>query len=294
VPTQPSGSNELQLPYQQSDGNLVLLKGKTALWSTATMGNKGAYLEVLNNGNLVVYSKTGKTLWWRSIYNAVLPSGYVLSKGEAVLSLNRKYTLLMQTDGNLVLYRGKTALWGAGTEGHAGAYAVMQTDGNLVVYSSARKELWSTATNGNPGAYLAVQNDGNLVLYSKSGKALWWPKIYVSFLPDGYKLGTNQAVVSQNRQYFLTEQADGNLVLYRGSVTGGSRTALWGMPVTPPGDGSYAMMQTDGNFVVYNRNEKFVWATNTSGNPGAYLAVQNDGNVVIYTSAGKAIWSTRT
>jgi hypothetical protein len=279
----------------QPQGNLVIYsKTKHPLWSTNSQGNRGAYLAVQNDGNLVVYSRTGKALWWRSMYNAILPSGYVLSKAQpVVLSLNRSYALLMQADGNLVLYRGKTALWGAGTEHHPGAYAVMQTDGNLVVYSSARRSLWSTGTEGNPGAYLVVQNDGNLVLYSRTGKALWWRNIYISVLPDGYKLSTGQAVLSQNRQYFLAEQTDGNLVLYKGSISGGTHRVLWGMPAKAPGNGAYAMMQTDGNFVVYSRSQHSVWATNTYS-PGAFLAVQNDGNLVLYSAAGKAIWSTGT
>jgi hypothetical protein len=85
--------------------------------------------------------------------------------------------LIMQSDGNLVLYSSRfdpaRALWSSNTGGNAGAYAVMQSDGNFVVYSSAGKALWQSGTSGNSGAYVSLQDDGNLVVYSSSGGALW-------------------------------------------------------------------------------------------------------------------------
>jgi hypothetical protein len=280
----------------QTDGNLVIYsKAKTALWNTATYAHNGAYLAVQNDGNLVIYGKAGKALWWRAVYNQLLQAGEILKPGQAVLSASRRYTLLMQTDGNLVLYRGKTALWSSVTGGNPGGYAAMQTDGNLVVYSASGTALWSSVTGGNAGAHLAVQDDGNLVMYSKAGKALWWRNIYIATLPEGYKLDGGQAVVSANREYFLTEQTDGNLVLYKGSVTGGPHKVVWAMPAkTLPGGGAYALMQTDGNFVVYSKSQHPVWSTATAPGAGAFLAVQNDGNLVLYSAADKPLWSTGT
>jgi hypothetical protein len=55
-----------------------------------------------------------------------------------------------------------------------------------------------------------------------------------------------------------------------------------------------AVMQDDGNFVVYDIQDGFpipVWSTNTSGNPGAYLNVQDDGNMVIYSASNAVLWS---
>ncbi|MEU9480405.1 hypothetical protein [Streptomyces sp. NPDC048191] len=88
--------------------------------------------------------------------------------------------LVMQGDGNLVMYRLRdgAAIWSTHTQGHPGATAVMQTDGNFVVYDAAHVALWSTHTQGNSGAYAVMQNDGNLVGYTSTGGpgkggALW-------------------------------------------------------------------------------------------------------------------------
>lgn len=55
-----------------------------------------------------------------------------------------------------------------------------------------------------------------------------------------------------------------------------------------------AIMQSDGNFVVYSKNGTAVWATNTSYGDGSYRAVmQSDGNFVIY-NGNSSIWATNT
>jgi Peptidase family M23 len=53
-------------------------------------------------------------------------------------------------------------------------------------------------------------------------------------------------------------------------------------------------VQADGNMVLYNYQNKPIWATMTNGNRGAQLAMQNDGNLVVYTSDGRPIWATMT
>lgn len=81
-------------------------------------------------------------------------------------------TLIMQDDGNLVLYRDgyvgdpSQVLWASGTRGDN--TAVMQGDGNFVIYPSnevgvAGLAEWATNTVGNN--VLEVQDDGNVVIY---------------------------------------------------------------------------------------------------------------------------------
>ena len=90
---------------------------------------------------------------------------------QSETSANGTYQLIMQGDGNLVIYN-PGAIWSTKTNGHAGAYLVPQTDGNLVIYDSSGA-IWASGTNGNPGDFVVMQSDGNFVIYSSSGKALW-------------------------------------------------------------------------------------------------------------------------
>lgn len=89
--------------------------------------------------------------------------------------------LVMQADGNLVLYSDGTnaSLWATGTTGVN--VAVLQSDGNFVVYprDAAGNPFfakWSSGTSGNN--VLDVQADGNGVIYPANaigvaGQAEW-------------------------------------------------------------------------------------------------------------------------
>lgn len=101
-----------------------------------------------------------------------LTAGQVLRGGQSILAPG--YRLVMQADGNLVMYAdGGRVRWHSHSWGNAGAWAVMQGDGNLVVYSSSGRPLWHAGTWGNPGARVTVQSDGNLVVYRADGRPLW-------------------------------------------------------------------------------------------------------------------------
>ena len=96
-----------------------------------------------------------------------------LTANQSLASCNGDYSLIMQGDGNLVLYQGGTALWASNTVGSGADEAILQGDGNFVLYTSSGTPVWASNTAGNAGAYLSVQNDGNVVVYSASGAALW-------------------------------------------------------------------------------------------------------------------------
>lgn len=50
-------------------------------------------------------------------------------------------------------------------------------------------------------------------------------------------------------------------------------------------------MQTDGNLVVYGKDEKALWSSNTGRHAGAVLAVHDDGNLVIYGKDQQVLWA---
>jgi surface antigen len=113
----------------------------------------------------------------------------VMHAGAYLLSPNRVYELVMQGDGNLVLYSGLHALWDSQTS-TPGAYAVLQaTDGNLVVYSPAGAALWTAHVPNSPFDQLQMQSDGNLVVYNAAGTAQWATMSAIE--PQGATLTTN-------------------------------------------------------------------------------------------------------
>lgn len=104
---------------------------------------------------------------------SMLMNDEYLSVGQRLVSPNRKYSLVLQKDGNLVLYRDGQAKWSSGTYGKKVIKAIQQTNGNFVLYEAGGHPVWSSGTTGNRHAYLTLQNDGNLVIYNADGNWLW-------------------------------------------------------------------------------------------------------------------------
>ena len=226
-----------------------------------------------------------------------IAAGQGLSAGESVTSCDGRFDFVMQTDGNLVLYMGPTALWSSGTNGTDGEVAIMQGDGNFVVYGSHSDPLWASNTGGHPGSSLAVQDDGNVVVYEPGGHPGWTSGTNLPAAPAaptacgvfqaGQGLVAGQSHASCDGRFELAMQTDGNLVLYEGAQ------ALWATATN--GKLGYSMvMQGDGNFVVYDTHSEPLWWSGTSGHSGSYLAEQTDGNLVVYEPGGHPGWASNT
>jgi hypothetical protein len=167
----------------QTDGNLVVYDADDRpVWADGKAGNAAASLAMQDDGNVVEYSTASKVLWATGTNVPVLPkpsgcgamtAGQALQQSESLGSCDGTHMLVMQTDGNLVLYHSGKALWESNTAGTTAYTAEMQGDGNFVLYDAEHAPLWASRTPGSGGAHLAMQDDGNLVVYASGGKALW-------------------------------------------------------------------------------------------------------------------------
>ncbi len=178
--TMTGGQNAKEL-IMQPDGNLVLYSTTGApLWHTITNTNSSNYLALQTDGNLVVYGPSS-ALWSIGRVHVPIHTSYVISQlrnsrlypGQYLQTPDRRFKLVFQTDGNVVLYSPTRATWDSGTVGKPGTMLKMQRDGNLVLYDSVNKSLWSTKTSGNTDARIKIQQDGNLVIYSALSSAIW-------------------------------------------------------------------------------------------------------------------------
>jgi hypothetical protein len=109
--------------------------------------------------------------------------------GQSLTSPNGQFSLLMQTDSNLVAYHGTVATTNAyfasNTEWNQASqkpqYLTLQGNANLVLFDSSNTVRWQSGTWGpdfvNP--YFVIQDDGNLVVYHDGLKPIWawgrWP-----------------------------------------------------------------------------------------------------------------------
>src|SRR5262249_17646098 len=107
---------------------------------------------------------------------------------------------------------------------------------------------------------------------------------------NGY-LSAGDYIQSPNGRYRAIMQADGNFVLYQGN------TALWASNTVQATGDYFVIMQDDGNLVLYtgtrDKAGTALWASNTAQGTGSYvLALGNDGNLVAYQDI--VAWQTNT
>ncbi|MFF3920743.1 hypothetical protein ACFYZB_46640 [Streptomyces sp. NPDC001852] len=117
-----------------------------------------------------------------------------------------------------------------------------------------------------------------------------------SFIYPGQHLPSGHSLSSSTMT--LTMQTDGNLVA-RLNTGKGAGQVVWSTG-TSGNSGAYAVMQTDGQLVVYTSSGGpgkggALWSGPTDSTPGAYATVQDDGNIVVYGRAStSALWSSGT
>ncbi|MEV8428857.1 mannose-binding protein [Streptomyces chartreusis] len=95
----------------------------------------------------------------------------------SVLEVNQAWTtnrirMVMQTDGNLVVYNEHgNPIWASMTFG-SNHRAIFQPDGNLVIHNGEDRPIWASQTWGHEGAQLVLRADAKVVIV-QNGAVLW-------------------------------------------------------------------------------------------------------------------------
>jgi hypothetical protein len=246
-----------------------------------------------------------------------IPSGTIIGANQSYTSPNGQYTLVMQGDGNLVLYPlTGPATFASNTNGTGkdqGVEAVLQSNGNLEVLNSKGNELWQSDTAATKsqlysGATLSVQNDGTIALYqtpTNSDSKIWsegvnngngtcpnplaQPPVQVTtngcatIMPAGMAMGPGATITSPNGNYTLTMQQGGALVL-TGAAT------LWSSTQVPtarrasysgaPLPGSSAAVTYVATTASTNQSGGLVVGTGKSSNKISFQTNTNSGGTI--------------
>jgi len=282
----------------QGDGNLVLYDiNGTSIWRTTTQGMGATHLTIQDDGNIVLYTSSNAPVW--SIRNGTysFPSDLYMNSslgvGQQLLSPAHHFRLILQTDGNLVLYdQNNNAKWSSGTTGQSAAYLTVQGNSNVALINTSGNIIWSAGSQGMGGNHISLQDDGNLVEYSGSNVASWSTAGGLASFPSnlgaGQYLYAGQQLLSPGHQYRLILQTDGNLVMYNQN-----NQSVWSSG-TNGRAAADLVLQGDSNLVLYDTSGNAIWSSSTTGMGGNHVSLQDDGNLVIYTGSTIPVWSTQT
>ncbi len=227
--------------------------------------------------------------------------------------------LILQSDGNLVLYSGSQAVWASGTFGTGAAWLSIRDDGTFILTDKANKKVWVSPTGTRDYRRRIVQYDGDGAaqktawLVGNDGNRRWIPDLptfqclqaadagtpmslssdVLDTLPnlDGVwaacgadRIGPNGALEAKGHlkagDYRLTLTAS-ELVLTRNG------TRVW----APGKGGEQLKLQTDGNLVMIDKDGRPTWATGTFGKSAGWLVLGTDGSLRLYDAAGKQVWT---
>lgn len=107
----------------------------------------------------------------------------------------------------------------------------------------------------------------------------------------GQSLKFDQSLESDNGKYFLVQQSDGNLVVYRKA----DMKPMWASYTK----GTETVMQHDGNLVQYNvvmhNPASATWNSKTSGSaydPNFKMGVSDNGAAYVKHPNGKLLWNS--
>ena len=263
-----------------------------------------------------------------------LGNGQTLVVNQYLESPGKRYFAIMQTDGNLCVYKGTPQSMQGGVWCHNKTWSkgpfvtVMQADGNLCTYlgtpAGYQANLWCSGKVGGSPSYLTMQDDGNLCVYkgapNQSGGAVWCHNTNVAppppppppaapslmskgeYLAIGQTLTTNQYLEAPSKLYYAIMQTDGNLCVYKGTPQA-SRGAIWCHNRTSPAGPFVTVMQSDGNLCTYvgtpTGYQRNLWCSYALRSGPSFVTMQNDGNLCVYPglpyhATGGAFWCHNT
>ena len=293
------------LMYQSDSNVVVYATNGNALIGLGTYGYNSASLQLSDDGILQLVDSSGgvvKAVSYRvkactgasaSLYtflgSSLVRSNYGVSirQCQGLMSSSGRYIAVMQSDANFAVYdlnqASNRSIWATDTGGRPTPptyYVIYQGDGNVVLYDDYWNVLWAAQCNDYASSMLRISDTGILQLVDFQGNFL-------------YAVSTNptvKACIGPLADY----QFLGSYLTRPSVILPVSISQCQGL-LSPHGNAS-AVMQSDGNFVIYSLNNGTVlWTSNTASPPSSsvsnLLSYQVDGNVVIYSRSSAVLWS---
>ena len=282
----------------------------SSLWTVGAFGTKNWGLGMMagtspsiavaaNDTYEVAFQANTSDLWSAGSYGAYdyklgMYAGSSPSIAAIPVSSGSAYEMAFQANTGALWTVGHygTKNWGLGMYAGSSPSITSFGDGSFnVAFEANTTSLWVLDSTTGAGR--------DLGLGMHAGTS---PSIVVSNMPTppsdanlgsslaiGKSIGVGQALYSPNGVFRAVMQGDGNFVVY----LNWDELPSWSTGTN--GSGANVLnFQSDGNLVVRPSGGAAAWAAGTNTYGGTTLNMQDDGNLVLYNSAGRAMWSWET
>lgn len=103
-----------------------------------------------------------------------IKQGQILNIGHRIYSQNSKFSLILQTDGNLVIYKDlHQVVWSTNTFGTFASKFYLNKNGILSLTDNKNKILWQSKNLKKIGEFFILGDDGKLKLYNYKNEIIW-------------------------------------------------------------------------------------------------------------------------
>ena len=255
--------------------------------SNAIYDNKGAYSLLFDtSGSLRWRNPAGLTVW------------AIISGGSFYGAAGGGQQLIVQGDGNVVIYNANGVRWSSRTA---------SSDPTLGFYTDDNGALWIGTYFSKPNTYFEWTyggvNGGNpavrpgIILYTP-GENIPSPLIMMESVMCILSLDNTVWWAPGGAQIQYTFQPDGNFVYYTGSASLQTGT---GVTVSTSGTGPSLCLQSDGNLVIYDTfstpggsTGTATWASGTAtvGSTDTYYLLMDSAGCVFVSTSTTDAWKT--
>jgi hypothetical protein len=221
---------------------------------------------------------------------------------------NGPYRAILQGDGNFVVYNMDSGedLWQSRTPDlPRNTTRTLEWEGTRLVMKDGPRQVYQVVQDEDPGSRLVLRNDGALLIRRDDNTISWINGPFIpiptahlimmglrSELLPGQSLTVAHGEASNpnntlyNGPYRAILQGDGNFVVYNIN----SRGDLWQSRTPDLPVGTTRTLEWEGTRLVMKDGPRQVYQAAQSGNPGSRLVLHNNGDLLIRRDDNTISW----
>jgi hypothetical protein len=204
-------------------------------------------------------------------------------------------TLMLQNDGDLVLYQESSVKWASNTCctdcNNKQCRLTFNSVGQLVIYKNTTTlASWPPSYTGTLGSSsIRISNTSTYLTFTDENNNIVWASSYDYYPSFRISNGTFVRQMMDTTPIYFTLLNNGNLAVYSGAISTG--TLLWSTSLSRKtcNKSCFLSFQGDGNIVIYG-DQGALWSTGT--NPSGTKLLFNTASpyLQVYNSTGAVIW----